>query len=151
MTSLWVTRTLSAVCGLLMVAAAGIGSEGPARVAIMLAVAAVTAGTIFRPAATLAVLLTVAVIVLSNPAATLTAASGLSATAYLVLRHAAATRAGLDTVSGATMVAAVGFTFVGLVATAFPLQVPWLPAAAPLAVVAIYLVATWPFLGDRKF
>ena len=151
MTSLWVTRTLSVVCGLLMVAAAGIGSEGPARVATMLAVAAVTAGTIFRPAATLAVLLTVAVIVLSNPAATLAAASGLSATAYLVLRHAAATRAGLDTVSGATMVGAVGFTFAGLVATAFPLQIPWLPVVAPLAVVAIYLLATWPFLGDRKF
>jgi hypothetical protein len=145
------TRTLSVVCGLLMVAAAGIGSEGPARVATVLAVVALMAGTIFRPVATLAVLLTVVVIVLSNPAAALAAVSGLSATAYLVLRHAAATRAGLNTVSGPTMVGAVGFTFVGLVATAFPLELPWLPVAAPLAVVAIYLIATWPFLGDRKF
>lgn len=138
------------VCGLLMVAAAGIGSQGPAWATIV-AVVAVLAGTVFRPAATLAVLITVSVIVLANPPATLAAASGLAAAAYLVLRHAAATPGGLDTVSAPTMVGAVGFTFVGLVATAFPLQVPWLPLAAPLAVVAIYLLATRPFLGDRKF
>ncbi len=141
--SLWLTRTLSVVCGLLMVAAAGIGSQGPARVATMLAVVAVLAGTVFRPVATFAALLTLSVIVLSNPAAGLAALSGLSAAAYLVLRHAAA-------ISGPTMVGAVGFTFVGFVATAFPLQVPWLPLAAPLAVVAIYLLAMRPFLGERK-
>ena len=46
-----------------------------------------------------------------------------------------------------TIVAAVGFTFAGLVATSFPLQLPWLPLVAPLAVLAIYVVATRPFLG----
>lgn len=150
MTALWATRVLSIVCGLLMVAAAGDGSAGPARVATMLAAVAVMAGTLFRPAATFAVLLTVSVIALSNPAAVPVAASGLAAAAYLVLRHAAATRTGLSSVSGPTMVGAVGFTFAGLVATAFPLQVPWLPLAAPLAVVAIYLVVTRPFVGDHK-
>jgi hypothetical protein len=29
----------------------------------------------------------------------------------------------------------------------FPLQLPWLPLAAPLAVLAIYTLATRPFLG----
>lgn len=148
------TRTLSLVsllpvaCGLLMVAAVGVGSHGATLVAATLAVAAVLAGAVFRPFATLAVLLTVAVIVLSNPAVPLVAISGLSAAVYLALRHAAATGTGLDTVGGATMVGAVGFTFVGLVATAFPLRLAWMPLLAPLAVFAIYLLATRPFLRD---
>jgi hypothetical protein len=92
------------------------------------------------------VLVTVGVIVLSNPVATLAAVSGLSAAVYLVLRHAAGSEAGLDGVSGATLIGAVGFAFAGLVATAFPLQLPWLPLLAPLAVFAVYLLATRPFL-----
>ena len=137
--------TLSTACGLAMVAAAGIGSHGPALIVATAAVVAVLAGTLSRPVATLAVLLTVAAIALSDPAATLVAASGLSAAVYLVLRHAAG-GAGLDGVSGATVVGAVGFAFAGLVATAFPLQLPWLPLLAPLAVFAVYLLATRPFL-----
>lgn len=148
MVSLWTTRVLSLMLGLLMVAATGIGSQGIARVAAMLAVLAVLAGTVFRPAATLAVLLSLAALVLANPTAALAATSGLSAAVYLVLRHAAATCAGLDAIGGPTMVGAVGFTFVGLVATAFPLQVPWLPLVAPLAAVVIYLLAARPFLGN---
>jgi hypothetical protein len=139
---------LSAACGLLMVGAVGIGSHGPALVAATSAVVAVVAGTLFRPVATLAVLLTVVVIALSDAAATLAAVSGLSAAVYLVLRHAAGSRAGLDSVSGATPVGAVGFTFAGLVATAFPLQLPWLPLLAPLAAFAVYLLATRPFLRN---
>jgi hypothetical protein len=34
-----------------------------------------------------------------------------------------------------------------LVATSFPLQLPWLPLVAPVAVLAIYVLATRPFLG----
>jgi hypothetical protein len=142
-------HVLSAACGLLMVAAVGIGSHGPALLAATSAVVAVTVGMLFRPAATLAVLLTVGAIVLSSPPATLAAVSGLAAAIYLVLRHAAGSGIGLDSVSGATMVSAVGFTLVGLVATAFPLQLPWLPLLAPLAVFAIYLLATRPFLRDE--
>lgn len=141
---------LSAACGVLMVVAVGVESHGPTLVVATSAMAAVLAGTVFRPLATLAVLLTVAVIVLSDPAVPLVAASGLSAAVYLVLRHAAATGTGLDTVGGATMVGAVGFTFVGLVATAFPLRLAWLPLLAPLAVFAIYLLAIRPFLRDDQ-
>jgi hypothetical protein len=139
-------RVLATASGVAMVAVAGIGTHGPARAAAAAAVVAVVAAILLRPVATLAVLLTVAVIVLSNPDPALVAVSGLFAAVHLVLRHAAAGAVGLNAVSGATMVSAVGFTFVGLVATAFPLQLPWLPLLAPLAVFAIYLLATRPFL-----
>ncbi len=72
-------RVLSISCGLLMVAAVGIGTHGQTLVAAVLAAAAVVAGTVFRPAATLAVLLTVAAVVLANPAPTVAAVSGLAA------------------------------------------------------------------------
>lgn len=138
-------HVLAAASGVAMVAVAGIGAHGAARDAAASAALAVGVAILLRPAATLAVLLTVAVIALSSPQAALVAVSGLFAAVYLVLRHAP----GLDSVSGATMVSAVAFTFVGLVATAFPLQLPWLPLLAPLAVFAVYLLAARPFLRDE--
>lgn len=141
-------RLLSLAFGLLMVAATGVTPHRePAFVAAMLALAAVVAGVVFRPAATLAVLLVVAAIAWSNPSPLLTAVSGLAATLYLLLRQASA---GVVTVSQPTVLAALGFTVVALAATSFPLQLPWLPLAAPLAVLGIYLLATRPFLGDRS-
>jgi hypothetical protein len=137
---------LSTACGLVMVAVVGLGSHGPAVIAATAAMVALAGGILLRPVATLAVLFTVAVITLSEPSATVAAVSGLSAAVYLLLRHAAGGGAGLDGVSGASVVGAVGFAFAGLVATAFPLQVPWLPLLAPLAVFAAYLLATRPFL-----
>jgi hypothetical protein len=139
---------LSTACGLLMVAAVGIGAHGLALIAATSAMIAVLAGTLFRQVATLAVLFTVVVIAFSDPAVALAAVSGLSAAVYLVLRHAAGSGTGLDNVSGATLVGAVGFAFAGLVAAAFPLQLPWLPLLAPLAVFAVYLLATRPFLRN---
>jgi hypothetical protein len=141
-------RILSTACGLLMVAAVGVGSHGPTLIAATSAMVAVVVGILFRPVATLAVLLAVVVIALSEPAATLAAVSGLSAAGYLVLRHAAGSGTGLDNVSGATMIGALGFAFAGLVATAFPLPLPWLPLLAPLAVFAVYLLAARPFLRN---
>jgi hypothetical protein len=140
---------LSAACGLLMVAAVGVGAHGPARVVAVSALVAVVAAVLFRPIATFAVLLAVVVIALTGPSAVVAAVAGLSATVYLVLRHAAATGVGLDSVSAATLVSALGFTLAGLAATAFPLQLPWLPLVAPLAVFAIYLLATRPYLRDE--
>jgi hypothetical protein len=142
-------HVLSTASGFAMVAVIGIGTQGAARAAAASTVVAVAVAILLRPVATLAVLFTVAVIVLSNPDATLVAVSGLLAAVYLVLRHAAASSVGLNSVSGATMVSAVGFTLVGLVASAFPLQLPWLPLLAPLAVFAVYLLATRPFLRDE--
>jgi hypothetical protein len=95
------------------------------------------------------VLLTVVVIALTGPTASASAMAGLSAAVYLMLRHGAASGAGLDSVSVPTLVSALGFTLVGLVATAFPLGIPWLPLLAPFAVFAIYLLATRPFLREE--
>ena len=131
-----------------MVAAVGVGTHGPARSIAVSALVAVAAAVLLRPIATLAVLLTVLVLAVTGPTAVVAAVAGLSAAVYLVLRHAAASGVGLDSVSVATLVSALGFTLAGLVATAFPLQLPWLPLLAPLAVFAIYLLATRPFLGD---
>ncbi|UQX11685.1 hypothetical protein [Candidatus Mycobacterium methanotrophicum] len=141
---------LSAAFGFSMVAAVGVGAQGPALIAVTAALVALVAGVLFRPVATLAVLLTVGVIALSDPAAALAAVSGLSAAVYLVLRHAAGGGAGLDGVSGASVAGALGFAFAGLVATAFPLQLPWLPLLAPLAVFTVYLLATRPFLQSSE-
>jgi hypothetical protein len=136
----------STVFGVLMVGLAAVGSHGPALVAAVAALAAVGAGVASRPAATVAVLLSVATIVASDPSLVFAAWSGLCAAAYLVCRHAAAT-AGAEMWSWPTAVAAVGFTCAGLVAAAFPLQLPWFPLAAPLAVLAIYVLATRPFVS----
>lgn len=138
---------LSTACGLLMVAAVGIGTQGPARAIAWAALVVVALAVLLRPLATLAVLLTVLVIAATGPTAVVAAVAGLSAAVYLILRHAAS-GVGLDSVSAASLVSALGFTLAGLVATAFPLQLPWLPLLAPLAVFAIYLLATRPFLGD---
>jgi hypothetical protein len=124
-----------------------VGSHGPAVAAGAAALIAVGVGVVFRPAATVAVLLLVATVLVSNPSVTFAAWSGLCAAAYLVFRHAVGTPAGAVMWSWPTVVGAVGFSFAGLVATSFPLQLPWLPLAAPLAVLAIYVLATRPFLS----
>jgi hypothetical protein len=139
-------RIFSTAFGLLMVAATAVGSHGPAFVAAILAVVAVMAGMVFRPAATLAVLLTVVVIALTEPSSVIVALSGLAAVAYLVLGHTTGPATAAMTATPPTMIAAVAFTFVGLVAVSFPLQLPWLPVLAPLAVFAIYVLATRPFV-----
>jgi hypothetical protein len=101
----------------------------------------------FRTAATVAVLLLVATVLVANPPLTFAAWSGLCAAAYLVSRHAVGTPAGTVIWSWPTVVGAVGFSFAGLVATSFPFQLPWLPLAAPLAALAIYVLAARPFLS----
>jgi hypothetical protein len=140
-------QALATMFGLLMAGSATAGAHGPALVAGVLAATAVSLGIVLRPAATLAVLLSAATIVLASPPPVLAALSGLSAAAYLVCRHAVGPHPAAVIGSWPTIIGAVGFTFVGLVATSFPVHLPWLPLAAPLGVLAIYLVATRPFLN----
>ncbi|MGV7274219.1 hypothetical protein PJI13_22900 [Mycobacterium kansasii] len=141
------SRVGSSLFGLLMVASAVVGAHGPAVAVGIAAALAVAAGIAFRPAATIAVLLSVSVLVMSDPSQGLAALSGLCAAAYLVCRHAVGTAIGLVAGSLPTIVSAAGFAVAGLVATSFPLQVPWLPLVAPVAVVAIYVLAARPFIG----
>jgi hypothetical protein len=138
---------LSTGFGLLMVGLAAVGADGPGFVAAAAAVIAVGVGVVFRPAATVAVLLSVATIVVSNPSVVFAACSGLCAAAYLICHHAVGTPPGAVMWSWPTVIGAVGFSSAGLVATSFPLQLPWLPLAAPVAVLAIYVLATRPFLS----
>ncbi len=105
------------------------------------AAVAVAVGTALRPIATFAVLLSVLTIVVSDPSQLSAALSGLCAAGYLVCRLGNAVIA-----SWPTLLGAVGFSFAGLAATSFPLQLPWLPLAAPLAVLAIYVIVTRPYL-----
>ena len=133
--------------GVLMVGLAAFGSHGLALASGAAALIAVAVGVAFRSAATVAVLLSVVTIVASDPSLLFAALSGLCAAAYLVCRYAVGTPAAAVIGSLPTVIAAVGFTFAGLVATSFPLQLPWLPLAAPLGVLAIYVLATRPFLS----
>jgi hypothetical protein len=48
------------------------------------------------------------------------------------------------------MIAATSFTLAGLVATSFPLQLPWVPLLAPVTVLALYVLTTRPFMADRS-
>ncbi len=134
--------TFSTAFGLLMVAAAAVGADRAAGVAAALAVGALVVGLRYRAAATLSVLIVVAVIVLSDPPALYAALSGLSAAGYLVLRHAASL--GVVTTTRPTVLGMVGFTLVGVVATMVPATLPWLPLVAPVAALAIFVVATLP-------
>src|ERR1700757_112342 len=135
------TQMAAVVTGLLMVAIVGIHAHGAANIAAVLAAAAVAAAVVFCSAATLPVILTVVAITIGDPPAAYAAVAGLCAVAYLALRHAANT-AGVLSVP--TAVAAVGFTFAGLIASAFPLRLPWLPLVAPLAVLAMCVLALQP-------
>jgi hypothetical protein len=135
-------RAFATIFGLAMVGSAAVGTHGPALAAAGVAAIAVGVGMLVRPIATLAVLLTVLAMTLSDTQPLLAAASGLCAAGYLVFRYGGAVIG-----SSATLVGAAGFTFAGLVATSFPLQVPWLPLLAPLVIVAIYVLATRPFVG----
>jgi hypothetical protein len=132
------TRALSTAFGLVMVASAAVQADAPGLVAAVMAAVAVLAGSVFRLAATMAVLLTVGVLGLVDAPPVLTATSGLCAAAYLVLRHTAA-------VTAPTVLGAVGFTAVGLAAAALPIQLPWVPLLAPLAVLVLYVLMTRPF------
>jgi hypothetical protein len=140
-------RFASLAFGLLMVGLGMVGAQGFSIMAGVAALVAVGAGAAFRPAATLAVVLTAASIILSESPAVFAALSGFCAVAYLVCRYAVGNPPGVVMGSLPTVGAALGFTFAGLVATSFPLHLPWLPLAAPLGVLAIYVLAARPFFG----
>jgi hypothetical protein len=133
--------------GLLMVGLAADGWQESAIAGWVAALIAVAVGIVLRRAATVAVLLAAVTVLLSSPPVIFVALSGLCAAAYLVCRHAAGSTALVVLDSWPTALGAVGFTVAGLVATSFPLQLPWLPLVAPLAALLIYLLAVRPFMN----
>ena len=135
-------RALSTAFGSVMVAAAALQADDAALVVAVAGGVVVLAGNIIRPAATLAVLLTAAAIVLDDTPPMTAALCGLAATGYLVMRHT-------TTVTAPTVIGGVGFTAIALGAAVVPLQFPWVPLAAPLAVLALVVLVTRPFWVDR--
>ena len=131
--------------GLLMVAATEVQTAGPALIGALLAAAAVVVGIRWRPAATLAVVISIGLIALRDPAPAFAALSGLSAVGYLVLRHSGGSVG--QTVTPPTVVAALVFAAAGLAATTIPVELPWVPLFAPVAVIVIYAMVVRPFTG----
>ncbi|MDZ4265251.1 MAG: hypothetical protein U1D00_06055 [Mycobacterium sp.] len=129
---------LPSAFGVLMVGAGAYRADGAALIPAAAALIAVLIAGWWRPAAIVAVLLTVLTIVLADPAPLYTALAGLAATAYLILRHGDPTRP--------TMLFAVAFATTAAVAVVTPVSVAWLPLAAPLVLLAGYLLALKPFL-----
>lgn len=146
------THLLSTAFGLVMAAAAGIQTIGGPSVVALLAAAAILGGIRFRVAATVAVLLAAVALMLTDASPFVAGLAGLSAACYLVLRHTERGWAELTGASSPAMVAALGFTIVGVVAASFPFELPWVPLLAPPAVFAIYVLATRPFFhaDDRQ-
>jgi hypothetical protein len=88
----------------------------------------------------------VVAIALSDPNPMLATLAGLNATAYLLLRHAGAR----ESLTRPTMVAVLGLSALGLVATTIPVELPWVPLLAPLAVLAVFVIAIRPLIGAGR-
>ncbi|WP_445165568.1 hypothetical protein ACTXG7_16815 [Mycolicibacterium sp. Dal123E01] len=135
-------RLLATAFGVVMAAAAAVGSGRWGLIAVAVAVIAVAAGLYVQRAATAAVLAVICAIALTDPQPALAAAAGVCAAAYLVLMYAAVTRQ--------TAIGITGFAGVGLLATTVPADLPWLPLLAPVAVVFVVGVALSPFLDSSQ-
>jgi hypothetical protein len=141
------TACLATAFGLLMAAACAVGTDGPALVAAAVAAVAVLVGIGFRWAATLAVVASACAIAIAESAPTAAVLAGLCAAAYLVLRHAS----GSETATPPTIIGALVFSLIAYVATSIPLQLAWLPLAAPAAVFAVYVTVVRPlFVGSSR-
>jgi hypothetical protein len=131
-------RLLATAFGTVMVGSAALGADERGLLAVAVALIAVLTSLYLRAAATVAVLAVTGAVALAGPQPMLAAVSGVCAAAYLVLMHAALTRP--------TAVGIAGFTAIGVLATALPAGLPWLPLLAPVAVVAVIGLALSPFL-----
>jgi hypothetical protein len=138
-------RALSLAFGLLMVAAATVQGTGPGLVVSAAALIAVVAGLAWRGCATLAVVATAAALALSGPSPAIAALAGVAATVYLALRHARSGDASTS-LTMPTVVGALGLSAAAVVGTAVPLALPWVPLVAPLAVVAVYVLAVGEYV-----
>jgi hypothetical protein len=134
------TRILATAFGLLMVAAVALQADAIALVAAAVGAVAVLCSIRFPTAATLAVCACIAAIALSDASPMLTAVAGLSATCYLIVRHAGVS----VPLTRPTVIGTLGLSALGLVATAVPMELPWVTLAAPLAVFALFVLAVRP-------
>lgn len=120
-----------------MAGSAAVGADTRGLAAVAVALIAVLAGLYLRVAATAAVLAVICAVALTDQQPALAALTGVCAAAYLVLTHFAMTRP--------TAVGIAGFAVVGVLATALPAGLSWLPLLAPVTVVAVIGLALSPF------
>lgn len=132
------SRAVSTAFGLVMVAAAALPAYGAALGVCGFAVIMVLLGNVSRVAATVAVLSTAAVIVMASASPVYAALCGLAGAAYLLLRYT-------TDVTVPTVVGALVFTAVALTAVVLSPELPWVPLAAPLAVLTAVVLATRPY------
>lgn len=121
-----------------MIGAAVGDAQGWALAVAGVAAVAVGVAIWWRPAVTVAVAVTVLTVLLAGTPPLPSVLSGLAATAYLVTRHDAATVP--------TMTTVVVFAAATALVIAVPVELPWIPLAAPLLLLAGYLLALKPFL-----
>lgn len=139
-------RLAAVAAGLLMVHAAS-PTGGYGAVAAVLALAAVLASVWIRRCATVAVLLVVAVVALGDTSPVAAAVSGLAAVIFLALCHSSASLGVVLT--PASVVGALSFTAIAVAATVIPVSVPWGPLLAPVAALAVFVVATRALTGGQ--
>ena len=141
-------KGVSGAFGVVMVLAAGLDG-GPVVLAVLAAaLAAVAAGLVDRRAAVGAVLLTLLGLAIGAPTPLYTAVSGLAAATFLVTRYGDAT--GATTLTVPTVVGLLGFTLVGLAATAITTRITWVPLLAPVVMTAVLVVVAIPLLGGSR-
>lgn len=134
------TRALSAAFGLLMVAAAAVGTDAVGLAVASASGVAVLVSLRFRWAATAAVLGAASCLTLSDATPALCVLAGLAATCFLVLCHAAVPQPFTWTTAMAMLTASA----VALLTTAVPARLPWVPLAAPLAVLVLFVLVVQP-------
>lgn len=129
-------RALAIAFGLVMAASAALEADGPGLIAAGAAVLAVLLSAGVASMAAVAVVAAAVAMGLSDTVPALAAIGGVTATCYLVLRHA-----GPPALTRVSVVAVLGAAAVGLVATAVPIELPWAPLLAPLAVLGAFGIA----------
>lgn len=129
-------RALAIAFGLVMAASAALEADGAGLIAAGAAVLAVLLSAGISSMAAVAVVAAAVAMVLSDTVPALAAIGGVTATCYLVLRHA-----GPPALTRVSVIAVLGAAAVGLVATAVPIELPWAPLLAPLAVLGAFGIA----------
>jgi hypothetical protein len=128
---------MNVLVGLMMVAATVPDAPVFGLIATGIATALVLGSVWSRTAATGAVVATIVALAVDNPSLLLAAVSGLSAILFLLLSFGGAS---LVSLTGALL-----FTGVTMLVSLAPVELPWVPVAAPVVVVALFAVAVWPY------
>lgn len=133
---------LAAVFGLLMVLAAADELVVLACTAVLVVV-----GLRVRALAVLAVLVVIGILAFTEPSPALTMLCGLAAVLYLLAAYPLSWPPQVNALRYEVIAPALVFGCVALLAASIPAaRSSWLPLAAPVAVVLIYVLALRPFI-----